>query len=192
MGKVRFGLHEVRYALYDETDDSYSAPVNVPGSVKMTIETVGEDSTFFADNVAYETFSSNGGYTGSLEFAVAEDQLLQDLLGFEIDDKGMVYEPTDAKAKSFALMYKVDSNAADVRFCYFNCKASRPKAEANTKSDSVSPDTTTLDFKAIGRNFTIAGVERNVVKGHIENTTANAANYAAWAKAVPVPTVAAA
>lgn len=193
MGKVRFGLSNAHYSVLDETAGTYGTPVAIEGAVKMAIKRVGSSSTFYADNVAYESFDTNGGYTGTLEIATVNDTMLKDLLGMIVDANGMLLEDSAAKQVPFALMYEVESNDEDCRFVFYSCKLSRPEMDANTTTDKTDPDTQSLDITMIGRDFEWdTGATKNIVKGHMENTTTNAAKYADFMKAVLIPTKASA
>lgn len=183
MGKVRYGIKNCHYAVWDATDGSYGTPVAAPGAVQLTLDAQGNSSNFYADDSTYETFTTNAGYSGSLQLAVAEDQLLIDLLGYVRTANGTLVEPNDAQPASFALLFEVEGNVANTRFVLYNCKLSRPSTEANTTTEDTTPDTATLNITAISRDF--GG--RNVVKGHLERTEANAAAFDAWFQQVTPP-----
>ncbi len=188
LSKVRFGLSKAYYAVIN--NGSYAAPVALPGAVSLTLNREGADpETFYADNIAYYVSpAGNGGYTGTLTLAKVPDPFKVDVLGEVVDDNGMQIELTDAISKSFALMYEVEGDADQKRYVFFNCTAQRIAPAANTKSDSTTPDTQDLEFTAIGKDFTLAGETKNVVKGSaVTSDTA----FAGWYTAVPVPTKAA-
>lgn len=185
LSKVRFGLAKAYYAVI-KTDGTYDTPVAIPGAVSLTLNREGSDpSTFWADNVAYYVIpGSNGGYTGTFSFALIPDSFKVAVLGEVVDDNGMQVEISDAATKSFALMYEVEGDADKKRYVFFNCTAQRVAPAANTKSDSTSPDTQDLEFSAIGKDFTLGGVSKSVVKGSAEEA---ATAFAGWYSAVPTP-----
>lgn len=189
ISKVLFGLSKAYYAVISANGE-YGTPVALPGAVSLTLNREGSDpEKFYADNMPYYVAPSvNGGYTGTLTLAKVPQTFLTDVLGEIVDDNGMQVEVTDAASKSFALMYEVEGDADQKRYVFFNCTAQRIAAGANTKSDSTSPDTQDLEFTAIGKDFTLEGKTRNVVKGSA--VTADSA-FAGWYSAVPVPTKAA-
>lgn len=188
MGKVRFGLSNVHYATYG--DSSFDTPVAIPGAVQLTLEAQGESSTFYADNGAYASFDANGGYTGTFQAADAPDDFLEAVIGYETDEtSGLTYEATDAVQKPVALLFEVSGNQEKKRYVLYNCTFSRPSMEANTTNESVTPDTRTLNFTAIGRDFSVSGATRNVTLGSIENTTSNKAKYDTFFEKVMVPGV---
>ena len=191
MGKVRFGLSNVRYSIYDAAQNTYGEVKRAKGAVSLSLDAEGDTSTFYADNVAYAVSSTNNGYSGTLELAAAEDEMMKDLLGFE-DDSGVLLEFADAKQATFALMFEVDGNEVPQRTCIYGCTISRPGVNANTKQDSTDPDTQTFNFKSVGTDVTFKGVERHLSRATVENTTANAAKYKTFFDKVPTPTEAAA
>lgn len=184
---VRFGLTNVYYAKLDESTGKYATPVRIPGAVTMSTSPEGESSTFNADNGAYYVTSANSGYTGSLEIATAEDQLYIDLLGYEKDKNGMIVEASDAISSPFALMFEISSNLKPQRFVFYSVTLSRPSTDANTMSDTVEPDTLTLEFTAISKDFEFGGETRPFVKGHLTKTDETATAYSSFFSAVPEP-----
>ena len=191
MGKVRFGLKNAKYSLWDAAKSSYGDLKPIKGSVSLSLDAEGDSSDFYADDVVYATFTTNSGYSGTFEIAAADDDMLKDLLGY-VDDGGMLLEMTDAKQAEFALVFEVDGNEVEQRICLYNCSLSRAGLNANTKQSSTDPDTQSFNFKAIGRDLEFKGETRNVVRATVENTTANAEKFKAFMTAVPIPTAAAA
>lgn len=187
MGKVRFGLSNVHYAVLDTETNEYGAVKAIPGAVSMTTEYEGDTSNFYADNIVYETFATSSSLTGTLEFAAVENEVLADLLGY-IDDNGLILEDMSAQPTPFALMFEVDGNQRKQRTVYYNVKLSRPSDEHNTKEDTVEPNTVSFDFTAIGRDFDVNGETRNISKGSIENTAENKARFDSFMDSVLVPT----
>jgi phi13 family phage major tail protein len=188
LSKVRFGISKAYYAVI-KSDGTYDAPKPLPGAVSLSLTREGsEPEKFAADNNAsyYVVPATNGGYTGTLTLALVPDTFKVDVLGELVDDNGMQIEVTDADTKTFALMYEVLGDKDKKRRAFFNCTAQRVAEGANTTSDSTTPDTQELEFTATGKDFTLAGETRPVVKGSA--VTSDAA-FADWYTAVPVPTI---
>lgn len=185
---VRFGLTNLHYAPLDEETDKYSTPVRVRGAVNMTTTAEGSSSTFNADNGAYYVTNANNGYSGSIEIAATDDQMLIDLFGFEKDANGMIVEFSDAVAKPCALLFEVSSNLKPQRFVLYNVTFSRPSQNANTTGgDSTDPDTITLEFTAVSKDFEYGAETRPSVKGHLTKTTDTATDYGNFFNAVMEP-----
>jgi phi13 family phage major tail protein len=184
--KVTFGLDKVHIAFIDEqaqTQPAWQTPIAIPGAVRFSPEPQGEESTFYADNGPYFTYTSNNGYTAELEMANIPDDILAEMLGWEIDANGMLVETTDGMPKEFALLGQILGDKKNRRFVYYRCKASRPTAEHNTRGESVEPTTQTL-------NITILPIEiggKNVVRGVIELNDTNQEIYDAFFSTVTVP-----
>lgn len=170
--KVVFGLSNVRYSIYDEDDGTYETPKHIPGGVSLSITREGNSDRFYADNMAYASFETNGGYSGDLEMAYVPDSVLIDLLGYIKDPNGLVFEPADAVAKTFALLYEVSSNISPDRFVFYNCTLSRPENDANTTTDSTEPDTQKMAISMIPRLFPYGdGKTISVTKGRVTRPT---------------------
>lgn len=191
MGKVRFGLKNVHYAIYDSKTNKYGDWKDLPGDVKLTADPQGDTSKFYASDVAYYVTNTNSGESGSLEVAALTDDMLIDLLGYERDEtSGLLFEPTDAQPNTVALGYEVDGNEEKQRGVRYNVTFSRPKQESNTKGDKSDPDTVSLDYTAIGRDFTVGGKVRNILKAHCDDSGETHAAYDKFFDKVLVPGVA--
>lgn len=171
MGLIRVGAKNFHYAKWDATTKKYLTPVAVPGLVQFTFDPQGDSSNFYADDILYDVTDTNSGETGNVQFAALTDQVLEDLLGYtdDVANSGLVFEDTDAVHPSFAIMFEVGGNEEKQRCVRYNVKFSRPSGEHNTKNDSPSPDTITLPYTAMGREFTVGDEVKNVVKAHCSN-----------------------
>ena len=186
--KVTFGLEKVHIAFFDELavpgQPAWKTPIAIPGGVRWTPTAVGESSTFYADNTAYFTVTANNGYTGELELANIPDAVLAEMLGWLIDDNGMVVEVSDAIPKHFALLGQVQGDKRNRRFVYYDCVASRPAKERTTKNESITPATDVL-------NLTVSTIEidgRMIVKGDLELSDSNAVQYNSFFNSIYTPT----
>ena len=185
--KVTFGLEKVHIAFFDEEaaqQPAWKAPIPIPGAVRWTPSAVGESSTFYADNTAYFTVTANNGYTGELELANVPDAILAEMLGWEIDQNGMIVEVSDAIPKPFALLGQVLGDKRNRRFVYYYCTASRPAKERTTKGENITPATDVL-------SLTISPIEiggKMIVKGDLELSDTNQTVFNSFFNAVYVPT----
>ena len=187
---VRFGLKNVHYAVFTEgtgAAGTYGTPKALAGAVQMTTTPEGDSYTFFADDIAFYVTETNNGYTGTVQVAATNDEFLKDVLGYAVDETStLTYEATDTITPSVALMYEVDGNVEKQRGVLYNVTFSRIEGENNTKSDSTEPDTVTLNFTAIGRNFTV-GAAKNIVKAHAANTEDQGDAFDAFFTKVLIP-----
>ncbi len=181
--KVRFGFSKVHVAFWDAQTSEYDTPTAIPGAVSASLEPEGESEPFFADNIAYYEARSNQGYTGDLEMALIPDDVLAEMLGWEIDENGALIEIADAEPKPFALLGQIDGDSAGRRFCFFNVSANRPTETASTKTASTEVAPSTLPIVVTPKVI----ADRTVVKSTVEDAEATAATYAGWFTAVTLP-----
>lgn len=184
MGKVKYGLKNIHYALWDSTGEAYETPVACPGAKTLSVEYDGETSNFYADDGVYFTSVTSSSITGTLEIADTEDQMLIDLLGYFKQDKAL-FEDMDATGKEFALLFEVDGDPLKRRCCYYSCKLSRPSSEYATREETVEPNTDSYNFSATGKSFEIDGETRSISKVTVpsDDTT----NYSGFFDAVLLP-----
>ena len=181
--KVVFGLSSAYVAFLTESTGVYDTPEALAGAVNMSLSPEGESTIFYADDVAYHTVETNNGYSGELEVAHVPDAMLAEMLGWHVDDNGMLTELSDAEAKPFALLGQVKGDAANRRFVLYKCLASRPNVEHSTKGESTEPKTTVLPIRVTPIEID----SQYVVKGVLEYALANASVYNAWYDAVYEP-----
>ena len=139
--KIKYGLKNVHYAVATIAADgsaTFSTPVPFPGAVSLSVSPEGDRTPFYADNVEYWVGTSNNGYSGSLEVARVIDSFKTDVLGYTSDNKKIMYEDADAEAVHFALIFQFEGDKNATRHVLYNCTASRPSVEGNTKAESVS------------------------------------------------------
>ena len=179
--KVKFGLEKVHIAFKDA--DGYGTPQAIPGAVNLTMNPEGGETAFYADNRKYYSRYTNNGYSGTLEMALVPQDILAEMLGWEVDDKGMLVEVADGQPKEFALLGQVLGDVRNRRFVYYSCVASRPADNAATITDTATPATETL-------NITILPIDHNgkkIVKSVIERDETNAAIFDDWFDEVKLP-----
>lgn len=183
---VRFGLSNVHYATGEP--GSFETPVALKGAVQLTTSPEGDSNTFYADNRAYYVTETNNGYTGTLEVAAVNDEFLTTVLGYKKDEtSGLTFESTSVQPTTVVLMFEVDGNEEKQRTALYGVTFSRIETEANTTSDSTEPDTVSLDFTAIGEQFTVDGESVNVVKATASSTDDDDKAYSNFMTKVPEP-----
>ena len=179
--KVKFGLEQVHIA-FKNADGVYETPQEIPGAVNLTMNPEGGETAFYADNRKYYSRYTNNGYSGTLEMALVPQDILAEMLGWEVDD-GMLVEVADGQPKEFALLGQVLGDERNRRFVYYSCLASRPADNAATTTDTATPTTETL-------NITILPFDHNgkkIVKSVIERDVTNAAIFDGWFAEVKLP-----
>jgi len=184
--KVTYGLEDVHIAFSTTTvpgTPTWGTPVAIPGAVRFTPTAQGQESTFYADNGPYFVTTANNGYTAELEMALVPDTVLVEMLGWEVDDNGMLVEVASGVPKRFALLGQVEGDDKNRRFVYYDCQASRPAKEEKTKGETIEPNTDVLNLTI----FPIEIAEKDIVKGTMELSATNTVAYEAFFTAVTVP-----
>ncbi|MDU7244006.1 MAG: phage tail protein [Clostridia bacterium] len=151
MSKVKYGLKNVHIFPITKTTEGveeYGEVIKVPGAVSMSMEPIGEVSSFYADNTVYYSMGSSAGYEGEFEFAMIPDAVLEKCLGYKRDKNHALYEDNAPKASNFAIAYQFEHDDKQSRHLFYNVSAGKPKISGNTTEDKTEPDTETLPMTA--------------------------------------------
>lgn len=155
MSKVSFGLKNVHYATFTYNAGqgyTYDAPKPIPGAVELTLENNSSESPFYADNTVYYNTYSAGTYTGTLTIAKLPDTFATQILGEKlVAGANLLVEDNNYQHKEFALLFQIENDEKNDKFCLFRCSASRPGLTGATTTDTVEPQTVELSFTAIAR-----------------------------------------
>jgi len=145
---VEFGLKNVYFATFSlsGSDIVYGTPEAHPGAVAMVLAPEGQLTEFYADNGIYFTKAKNNGYKGSMELARISDWFRENVLN-EIKDANLVYTEDSAESITpVAMLFEVDGDEAANLFAFYNVQASRPAADASTKTSVEEPKTVKFDI----------------------------------------------
>ncbi len=184
--KVKYNLKNVHAAkltetvIGGETQYSYADPKAIPGAVSISLDAEGDTSPFYADGIVYFRSVANNGYSGDLEMALIPEWFRTEILQEELDSNGVLVEKNNhTESVKFALLFEFDGDARSIRHVMYNCTASRPSIESETKEESIEPGTETLSLTADPR-------EDGLVKSRTGDST-SAETYANWYKSVYLP-----
>lgn len=186
--KIKYGLKSLYYAIGTQAADgsmTYGEPVAFPGAVSISLDPVGDTNTFYADNIAYWVGNANNGYEGELEVARVIDAFETDVLGFIQDSKNVVVESPDSPTVHFALMFQFEGDVKATRHVLYNCTATRPSVESQTKNESIEPQTETISLNC--STIYNASLGKDITKAKTNEST-DAATYTGWFTQVYLPT----
>lgn len=179
MNKVKYNLKNVHYATQTTGEDgaiTFAKPTPIRGSVSIALDAQGDISKFYADGITYYQAAANNGYEGDLEVALLPESFRTDVLGETLDGKKVLIENADAKQAAFALLFEFDGDEKAIRHVLYNCSATRPSVESQTKEESIEPVTETLTISA-------TPLPNGRIKARTGDTTDEAA-YSGWYDAV--------
>ena len=181
--KVKYNLKNVHAAKLTKNGDgtfTYATPQAIPGAVSLSLDAEGESSPFYADGIVYFRTTSNNGYSGDLEIALIPEWFRTEILKEVKDSNGVLVETnTNTESVYFALLFEFDGDAHAIRHVMYNCTASRPSIESETKEENIEPVTEKLSLTADPR-------EDGLVKSRTGDDT-DSATYQNWYSAVYVP-----
>ena len=184
--KVKYNLKNVHAAKLTKNEDgtyTYATPQAIPGAVSISLDAEGDSSPFYADGIVYFRSTANNGYSGDLEIALIPEWFRTDILKETLDKNGVLVESSNVtEMEKFALLFEFDSDVRCIRHVLYNCSASRPSIESETKEDTIEPGTEKLSLTADPR-------EDGLVKSRTGDSTSDA-TYADWYKKVYIPVAA--
>lgn len=146
--KVKFNIKNAHYAKQNEAEDgtiTFETPVPVKGAVSVSFDANGDISKFYADGILYYVSAANNGYEGDAEFALIPDEFREDILKEQRDEKDVLHEVSDSgDTQKFAFLFEFDGDQKATRRVLYNCTATRPSIESETKEENVEPGTETI------------------------------------------------
>lgn len=180
--KVKYNLKNVHAAKLTNTDGTYKyeTPKPIPGAVSISLDAEGDSSPFYADGIVYFRSTANNGYSGDLEIALIPEWFRTDILKETLDKNGVLVESSKVtEMEKFALLFEFDGDVRCIRHVLYNCTASRPSIESETKEDTIEPGTEKLSLTADPR-------EDGLVKSRTGDTTSEE-TYNNWYQQVYAP-----
>lgn len=181
--KVKYNLKNVHAAVLKRSEDggyTYGTPRPIPGAVSISLDAEGDTSPFYADGIVYFRSTANNGYSGDLEIALIPEWFRTEILKEALDKNGVLVESSDVtEMEKFALLFEFDGDVKCIRHVLYNCVASRPSIESETKEDKIEPGTEKLSLTADPR-------EDGLVKSRTGDTTSEE-TYNKWYENVYIP-----
>lgn len=187
MGKVKYGLSNVHYAIatIDNTGAATYGDVKAfPGAVSLSMEPQTENYTFYADDIAYFTNNTYSGYEGDFEVALVVDDFKKDVLG-DVESGDLLVELANPATVHFALMFQFDGDAKGTRHVFYNCTASRANVEGSTKEENIEVQTETLNLRA--NSVYSAVLTEHIVKAEVKYDATAQSTYQKFFDQVTLP-----
>ena len=168
MPKVKFGFKNCYYAKITETGGvvTYGTPKQLKGAVSMSLSPSGDKTEFYADDSLYFSDENNNGYEGSLELALIPEDFATDCLGYTLDENNVLVENANNITTPFALMSEFTADDGAIKYVFYNCQATRPDLNGQTKAETKDVQPETL-------NITIRPRADGLVLGHTTSTTSS-------------------
>ena len=117
----------------------------IKGAVSVSFDANGDINPFYADGIQYYVSAANNGYEGDAEFALIPDQFREDILKEQKDEKGVLHEVSETgDTQKFAFLFEFDGDQKAIRRVLYNCTATRPSIESDTKEENIEPGTETI------------------------------------------------
>lgn len=185
MSKVLFNIKKVQFSKITATGEdglpTYGTPIKVPGAVSLSTENESSKETKYADGIAYYVTSGSNSYSGTLEIVNFSDEVLQDIFGWKKDSNGNLVE-IDGNSENFAMQFAVDSEDGEVYFTFYNCSATKPSNNFQTKEASATINNQSVTLTLIP--ITLAD-GTSIIKSFAGKS---ATGYSKYFDAVTVPT----
>lgn len=181
--KIKYGISRCYYAVATIATNgsaTYTTPKALPGAVSLSLDAQGDTTPFYADNIVYYTTVANNGYEGELELAYIPETFYKEVLGYQADGNGVLFEYAGAAPVHFALMFQFEGDAHAKRHVLYNCVATRPSVSGSTKEDSIEPQTETISITAT--TVYNVGYDKDIVKASV--TPTETTQYNNWLTSV--------
>ena len=164
--KIVYGLSNAHVWPITATSDAgvptYGPVINMPGSVDISLDAEGSSDPFYADDSIYYQGTANNGYSGNITVADVPTAFLTEVMKEVVDQGGAHVEKADVEPLEFAIAFEFKGDASKRRHVFYRCKATRPSIASSTKEDNITPNTMSLEFKAMPR------LDNSVVKAYCE------------------------
>ena len=188
MSKVFFGLSNVMIAKRTVSGStiSYGNPVALPGAVNLSVENGSKSADFYADNIKYWSSAVVTSLTAELEMADLTRSFMTEYLSYKEATGGGYIQTSNPNDTAFALLFAVETDVKQRRFCLYNCTASEGDLKHSTIEDTAEPGTVTLNINCVGEALAGGGQVFKMVSEQGDG------NYSTFFSAAPtVPTVSA-
>ncbi len=184
--KVVFNIKKLQFSKITAVSaagvPTYDAPILVPGTVSLSMETESTTDPFYADGIAYYMPSGATSTTGTLENAWFSEEVLKAIYGY-IEDSNHNLLETDAAPSEFGMQFACDSDEGEVYFTYYRVGSNKPGLNVQTSEASATINPQSVEISASTIN--LASGQR-LLKSYAKP---GAGNYANYFTAITLPTI---
>lgn len=163
---------------------TYAAPLVMPGTVSLTLDSEESSDPFYADGEAYYTPKGAETSTGTLENALFTPEVLKAIYAYVEDTNGNLLS-TDGQVAEFGMQFACDSDDGEVYFTFYRVTSTKPgiNLTTNAPNATINPQTVNLTASTITLNDGVTTINKSYA-------TKSAANYATYFEAITIPVVA--
>lgn len=155
--KVEFGISQLHVGTYNVANDgtvTLGTPYHQKGAVSFSPEEQSENSTFYADNIAYWSGYSGGTFEGDLEVAKFDDSFKTQFLGYKTLTNGGLAIVKNATKRNVYVAFQIEGDQESRKCIFYNCALGVISREYATIEESKEPATETLGITCLGDNGT--------------------------------------
>lgn len=184
--KALFNIKKLQVAKLTETNGviSYATPIQVAGTVSLTMNVEQSSEAVYADGTSYITVTGAIATTGTLENYFIPKEVLKQIYGY-VESANHELMQTDKQPAEFAMQFACDDeNGKEVYFTYYRVTSTKPGINLQTKESGTTINPQSVELNAIP--ITLADNSTRVIYSF---ATEDATNYATYFNSVSVPTL---
>lgn len=182
--KALFNIKKLQFSKLTENNGSYTygTPLQIPGTVSLTMDVEQTLEPIYADGVSYITVAGAAATSGTLENFLFPKDVLTQIYRYVVSTNGEVMQ-SDDQPYAFGMQFACDDDEGkEVYFTYYNVSSTKPGVNLQTKESSptINPQSVSLSANPIkvgNKNITFS------------YATEEATNYATYFVAIQVPTI---
>lgn len=150
------GLDKLYYSKITEADDgseTYGKPIKLAKAISAGLSVELAEATLYADDGAAEIVKEFKSGTISLGVDDIGAEAASDLTGAEVDENGALISTSEDVGDPVAVGFRAQkANGKYKYFWLYRVKFGVPSTDLNTKGDSISFSTPTIEGTVIRRN----------------------------------------
>lgn len=150
--KVEFGISNLHVGTYVDNNGTITlgTPYHQKGAVSFSPEESSDQSTFYADNIAYYATYTGGQLEGDLEVAMFDDDFKTQFLGYVTLTDGGLANVKNATKPNVYIAFQVEGDAESRKVILYNCSLGAITREYSTIEESTEPTTETIPVTCTG------------------------------------------